>query len=312
MHKLYKLIAVLLAFNFAVSACDASYQIDALKSYADGLNVEGGLPAKHLSKNQIWANLVVVLDRPFDDGMDLSEITAQNSYPLKESSILSYNEPQVNLAYLNVIHYYIIHAHAIANKPDGEIVRLTVQVHRNGTGLPHLALLEKLLQKGYPDLLGMKDFLKGSVNNSAFTYYYPMHNVQVEFRYGYSQDTITNYSNQDIILSIGLASGFNSGWKSGTLLVPDRFVPFELGTMTLFQSMAFDAKNHLAEALPAIIENQSSQLVDLINKDFLSPNKVKAHQVASRLKHEDFHKATLLQADGLFNPKDLPWEFNVK
>ena len=70
-----------------------------LSQYAVALNIEGGLiPHKALSKDQIWANLTIILDRPMITGKTLEDITASNAYPLKEASIPSYNELKVNQA----------------------------------------------------------------------------------------------------------------------------------------------------------------------------------------------------------------------
>lgn len=288
----------------------SDHSLNDLKFFADGLNVEGGIPAQNLTKKQIWADLSLVLDRPFEDGVDLNEITETNSYPLKESSISSYNEAQANLTYLTVMHYYITHARKIAKKSQDDLVKMTVQVHRNGSGLPHLHLLEKLLLRAVPEFKGVK-MDKGSEKNAAFTYLYPDYNTIVEYRYGYTPETINNYQQQDIVLSISLNSGFNPLWPSGTLLIPFQFIPLDLETMNMNKNESYHVRNHLLEVLPDLIDSQNPAFVEIINDHFLSPNDAKKGLLASSLKYEDFHPATLLQANGLFNPKALPNEFHL-
>src|SRR4051812_23409794 len=86
------------------------FSLDQLKHVADGLNIEGGtIYHKYLRREQIWSNLCIVLDRPFEDGIEWQELTNSNSFPLKEAAILDYNESQVNFTYATVMHYYITH-----------------------------------------------------------------------------------------------------------------------------------------------------------------------------------------------------------
>ena len=94
-----KLFCLFFCFFGCMHAGIKEYPLEDLKNVADGLNIEGGSVCNYLGEGQLWANLCVVLDRPFADGMEWQEITALNSFPLKETSILSYNEAQVNLAY---------------------------------------------------------------------------------------------------------------------------------------------------------------------------------------------------------------------
>lgn len=85
-----------------MASCLAAEELpmNQLKQIADGLNIEGGtIYHQHFRKNQIWSNLCVVLDRPFEDGVEWLKLTNSNSFPLKEAAIIDYNEPQVNFTY---------------------------------------------------------------------------------------------------------------------------------------------------------------------------------------------------------------------
>src|SRR5690349_10394666 len=137
-------ISVFLLIVFFLEAKKCS--IEDLRFVADGLNIEGGsISRKYLREGQIWANLCVILDRPFVDGVEWEQLTNSNIFPLKEASILSYNEAQVNLTYALILQYYLTHAHKIVNKADRETVRILIQVHRNTSGPRHVELLEQLL-----------------------------------------------------------------------------------------------------------------------------------------------------------------------
>lgn len=311
MYILRLLTNLILSISF-FSFENLNYPNEKLKNFAEGLNIEGGIPAKSLNKDQIWANLCIVLDRPLEDGIDLFEITDNNTFPLKESVIESYNEAQVNLSYLLVLRYYITEAHKLSKKNSNELTKLVIQVHRNGSGLAHLQLLDKLMKLGLADLQGKRVVPESKEKNSVSTYLFSKYHVLVEFRYGYSHETISNFEGQDIVLSISLASGLASDLPSGSLLIPDHFIPFNLKTMEISLLNSYKVQNHLLEALPSIIKKQKLSDLALINEKFLSSNSKKNNQIARLLYKEDFHRATLLQADGLFNPKLLSKSFVVK
>lgn len=271
---------------------------------ADGLNVEGGIPYTSLNKEQTWVNLCAVLDRPFLDGADLAEITASNPFPLKESSIDTYNEAMVAYAFLTTFHYYATHAHEIAHKDKADTVRIVVQMHRNSSGEEHLKLLDKLMGVAFVDLLPSK--IDTSAKNALYAYMYPEQNVVVEYRYGYYPESLQNYADQDIIISLSLASGFRPEWKSGTLILPEKFIPMDIPSMTAYAVDEYQAINHMSTVIADIVNHQKPAILDAVNDFFRSPNPVKAFHRAELLSTSDFHSATLLQANGLFNPKSLP------
>lgn len=286
--------------------------LDQLKEVADGLNIEGGtIYHKYLRQEQTWSNLCIVLDRPFVDGIEWQELTNTNSFPLKEAAILDYNEAQVNFAYATVMHYYITHAHQIAAKPADQMAKILIQVHRNSSGPRHIALLEQLLCHCYPDLEKVKQTGEALSKSKyeLFSYFFPGINVQVDFCYGAAPENLGElgkYGEVDIVLSFSLVAGLHTEWKSGSLLIPNQHIPFYLETVCLALEERYFVQNHLNQILCDLINNQDDAVLEVINKLFYSLNPLKHTLKAKKLTQEDFKNATLLQADGMFNPSQLP------
>ncbi|CRX37932.1 hypothetical protein [Estrella lausannensis] len=268
--------------------------------YGDALNIEAGLiPKRHLREGQIWANLCFVLDRPFFDGVELKEITKKNSYPLKETNILAFNEHKAALATALTLKYYITEGHRLAACGREESARVVVQVHRNSTGQAHLNLLRKLLE-----LMELKaDETALTERGESLTFL--EHQVILELRFGVLPSA---FEGAHIVISIGMAAGLHPEWKSGTVLMPYRFIPFDIHSMALLPSLSYEVKNHLCEALDAILAKQDPQLIEQINKGFASLNPAKINEQTKPLTKEDFHDARLLQVNGLFNPSEMPGE----
>ena len=295
--------------------------LNQLKHIADGLNIEGGtIYQEYLRKEQIWANLCVILDRPFEDGVEWLELTHSNTFPLKEAAILDYNEAQVNLTYATVMHYYITHAHEILAKSTDQIAKILIQVHRNTSGPRHLELLEEILCQCYPDLEKIKlitpDLPKSKYE--LFSYFFPAINVQVDYCYGVAPENLGEqgkYKEVDIVLSFSLVAGFHPDWKSGSLLIPHQYIPFSLKNVHLAFDEQYFVQNHLNQILGDLIKNQNDDVLNTINSHFYSLNPEKLNLKAKKLHQDDFKKATLLQVDGLFNPSQLPptfeWENTI-
>lgn len=266
--------------------------------YGDALNIEGGFIFKrHLQREQIWANLCFVLDRPFFDGVELKEITQKNSYPLKEANILAFNEHKAALATALVLKYYITEGHHLAALSDGEQARVVVQVHRNSTGPAHLDFLKKLF-----DLMGLKaEEISKTGKGQSLTF--PEYRVALELRSGVLP---VDFEDAHIIISISLAAGLHPDWESGTVLMPYQFTPFDIHNMAVIQPLSYEVKNHMIEALDAILAKQDQTLISQIKEGFASLNPAKMGELTTPLAKADFHKARLLQVNGLFNPTEMP------
>lgn len=307
---------ILAVINSPLTADD--YPMNQLRHFADGLNIEGGtIYRKYLQREQIWSNLCVVLDRPFEDGMEWQELTNSNIFPLKEAAILDYNEAQVNFAYATVMHYYITHAQQIAAKPANQKGKILIQVHRNTSGPRHIELLEQLLCQCYPDLEKVKHTRNAPTKSKyeLFSYFFPNINVEVIYCYGVAPENLGElgeYSDVDIVLSFSLVAGLHADWKAGSLLIPNEHIPFSLKTVLLAKDSEYSVENHLNLILFDLLDKQSDEVIEIINKNFCSLNPQKNSHKAKKLTCEDFKKATLLQVDGLFNPSQLPPLFKLE
>lgn len=296
---------------------DDDFPMNQLNQVADGLNIEGGtIYQKYLRKEQIWSNLCIIEDRPFQDGIEWQELTNSNSFSLKEASIFDYNEAQVNFAYATLMHYYISHAHQITGKHVNQIAKVLIQVHRNTSGPRHVELLEQLLHHCYPNLEGIKQTCDG-LSRSKYeltSYFFPRLNVKVDFCYGSAPENLGElgrYCETDIVLSFSLVAGLHSDWKSGSLLIPNQHVPFSLKTVSVALDRRYFVQNHLNEALLDIIRDQDDAVLQTINNSFYSLNPQKQSLQAKKLTLDDFKNATLLQVDGVFNPSRLPPTFKI-
>lgn len=310
-----------LAFFFLTLMCRLLHAdelpLNQLKQVADGLNIEGGIIYhKYLRQEQIWANLCVVLDRPFEDGFEWQELKNLNIFPLKEATILNYNESQVNFTYVTIMHYYITHAHQILTKPTDQIAKILIQVHRNSSGPCHLELLEQLLCQCYPNLNAVKQITNDSSKSEykLFSYFFPNLNVQLDYCYGVAPENLGEqgkYNEIDIVLSFSLVAGLHPAWKTGSLLIPNQYIPFYLKTAYLDSGKKYFVKNHLNQILYDLIENQDDEVLQIVNDHFKSLNPEKFHLKAEKLTLEVFKNAILLQVDGIFNPSQLPLIFKI-
>ncbi|MBI5346068.1 MAG: hypothetical protein HZB76_02875 [Chlamydiae bacterium] len=302
-------------FLFSILSAETTveYQLKDLKLIADGLNIEGADTfIKYLRPGQIWANLCVILDRPFAEGVEWQEITDKNSYPLKETSIKSYNEPKVNLAYVLMLHYYLTNAHRLVNKSEQNEAVIIIQTHRNTSGPRQLELIENLLNECYPDMSKIKCCTDENCSYELFTYFFPDLNVRAIFYYGALAEFIGKdgkFNNADIVLSYSLVAGFNPNWPSGSLLIPNEWIPFSLKSMQLNETKRYFAENHLQTSLREVLKEQNDELIATVNEKFSSQNPLKIKQKTQRLVLEDFYPCRVIQADKIFNPSKLPSTF---
>lgn len=316
-NKMIGKVLFTLAMSFHILMAD-EFPLNQLKEIADGLNIEGGtIYQKYLRREQIWSNLCIVLDRPFETGIEWQELTNTNPFPLKETAILDYNEAQVNFAYATVMHYYITHAHKILKMPDHRTAKILIQVHRNTSGPLHIELLEQLLCQCFPELEKIKqipdDFSKSKYELSS--YFFPEKNVQVDYCFGAAPENLGEqgrYCNSDIILSFSLVAGLHAKWKSGSLLIPKLHIPFSLKNTYLALEKCYFIQNHLNQILSDLIDNQNEAVLQEINNHFCSINPQKRNLEARKLTQEDFKKAILLQVDGIFNPSQISQTFKLK
>lgn len=286
MMKLFLFMSCLLC----IALQGKEYPLEHLGIFANALNIEGGrIPRDKLRNDQKWANLCVVLDQPLCTGMDLDLITEENKYVLKECSIHAFDETHVNLAYYNILSYYLQNAHKIAQKDENEIVRIMVQVHRNRSGSDHIALLKALI---------------------ADIYVHP--NVKLSWEYGSEPLVLEKYINQNIIISISMVAGLDSDSTSSTLIVPSLFIPLDLRSMELRTDLTYSIENHLWHTLPQIVLQQDAAKNEEIGRKFISQNPDKGKSKISLLALRDFHRGLNVEVNGMFYPQKLPRKFVLK
>lgn len=316
-----KCLRVILSFFFlffffnGISA-DTVLKLSQINEFADGLNIEGGTVAhEFLHENQIWANICTVLDRPYQDGIEWIDITNKNKYPLKETSIPSFNEAQVNYAHAVIMHYYLTHAHRLSNKPLHENVNIIIQVHRNTSGPRQVKLLDEVFEGCYSELDSLKVQPSHSNKYHLFTNHYPSLNVSVHFYYGVEAADLAafdSYKDSDIVISVSLIAGLRPHLNSGHLVVPSNFQPFSLKNFVLSPQLMYHVQNHLLVAIPEIIKEQSQQALETVNQKYRSANPIKSHLFALPLINEDFKQAVILHVDGIFNPSLLSETFILR
>lgn len=282
-----------------------------LYQYGNAFNIEGGIPALNLQGGD-WINLVAILDRPFIDAKTLEEITQENIYPLKESSILGYNEARVNLAITTILMYYILHGRQIRRKTDQKMI---FQIHRGSSGKLQLDLYKRLLRSA----LGTEVIeypANPNIPGSYGTWSIPAYNTTLEYRFGYWNEFLSNYGDADFLFSFSLAGGLTPNYPTGTLEVPVSFIPFneEVTPPALYLGQKYSVTNRLMQDLDSIFSSPiQQQLISIINNNpgFLSPNPEKQF-MAMPISANDFVRGTTdLQIKGLWNPKNIYQEVQV-
>ncbi len=294
------LISALWIFTTAVRALPVS--VSNLYQYADALNIEGGIiPSQKKFPNQIWANLAIVLDRPTITGETLDAISNKNNYKLKEASILEYDEHKVNLAYSAVLDYYINNTRRLSKKNNVQIPKLVIYIHRLSSAPAHLNLIEKLLSPYIKSQALVKLPACNPNPNYLSSYFYKKNDILVEFRKGYQGKYLSQDRKTDVILSLSLAAGLNPNLSSGSLLVPEYFIPYKVQNSDVKINKKYHIDNHLKKALINVINNHSEALKNKL-RHVVSENKQKINFTNEILKLSDFHNVTLLEADGMFYP----------
>lgn len=276
--------------------------------YADAMNVEGGSVYRYMKGDQIWANICVTMDYPFKTKVEYKDIKATNLYPLKESSVIAYNEAQVNLVYVEILCFYIKNAHRLLKIEAKKTARIIVQVHRNTTGPAHIALLKELLVACSDE----KTTWEGSPGNKLKTVkaYFSDLNVSVQFCHG---DDIADfgerghYGSADIVFSLSLAGGLNFAHSAGTCLLPTEWIPFDYDSVTLRNNNIYGATNHLTVVVDDILREQSEKIREIVNSKFRSPNPAKSAQLCRKLERGDFKIARIIQSPKIINPSEMPF-----
>ena len=302
LHKLICLI-LLVSFVNVVSAMESIQEmgLENLSHYAGVLNIEGGRIPKTLNPSkQLWVNYGFVLDTPFDSsGLNHAELTKENRYPLKEASIPDYNEAKVNLFTLASLKYYINHAHELLGCSLQETLKIGFFVHRGTTGP---VFIERNILPWVVKQVGS--------STKPFSFYWEQLNVQLELLSGYTDMDRLDFSNYDIVISWSLFAGIDPIYKTSDLIIPNHFIPYELGNNQVQAHKKYFVDNHLFKTYGSILQGIDGDLLEWVHKYGQSSNKNKVVSLESLFKI-DAHISACLEASGLFNPKKLPKYFDV-
>lgn len=283
--------------EWSLLTIENEYPLQELKNFADGLNNEGGSLERYLNNKQVWANLCAVLDRPYEDGIEFHELSRRKKecgYTMKEQAVAHFNERQTNLAYAMVMHYYLSHAHEIAKKDSNEPLTINIHTFRKNDGSAHIELLKSMLTLVDPD-------------------FHLRPNVSVIFSYGTvpniydDPETLERFKKADIILTFSVIAGINREWPSGTLLIPNKWIPFSAQKLELYSNRTYHGQNHLAESIHHLVASENHlDIIQRINTKFHSLNTEKKDQQARSLTEYDFKRATLIELnDSIFNPSKM-------
>jgi len=264
-----------------------------------GLNIEGGDPYLRLAKDHegslkkfIWANLILVLDRPFVDHVVFEELWNDNRFALLEPRIDNLNEHHFMAAFLMIIRYYIMNAHDLLGKRDNEYIKITVHLHQDPSRIPLLDIINQ-----YLDALHQTDWPK------VVLVEYLTDTDQIK----YFQGTPTDYTQTDILISLSQCAGLSEDYLPGTLHIANRFVPFSIskGCTVIEESKEYTVDNDLFTRLDDIIASTfNEESVWYVNKYYKSENPVKHNHQAHLFTKNDFPETVILQVDGIWNPKD--------
>ena len=248
--------------------------------FGAGLNIEGGFPYRDLqsSKSTIWANLILVLDRPLIDMIDFDDIVKNNPYLLLENAIIEINERQFLTVYMLILEFYVLNGSKLVNKKDPTIV---VHIHQDENCYPLIKIITSLLEKR--NLMSSRIKFKTDKPN-----YQSMNHGKYMC---------------DILISLSQCAGLDPSIPAGALLCSDTFIPLDLQSSTLRLDSKYQVKNSLIEHSQEIFgQDCVNDIVKLVNTEYVSANPNKSGQIARRPVVGDLHHTNIIQVDRLWNP----------
>lgn len=282
----------------------SSIRIGDLYQLGGGLNIEGGFPANDLNKkslrsNKIWANLVLVLDRPLIDNIVFDDIMKNNPYPLLENALSDINEHHLLFAYLIIIAYYVSRGRELIRLLENEKLKITIHVHQDVNCLPLI------------------EIIKNQLSDFANAGHLDLSQVEIDFRRddGHYQKTSHNYDGTHILISLSQCAGLDPKLPAGALIIPNEFIPYDIDSKTVDLSRKYTVHNDLLEInrLKEILSAPYNLFaMDYINTQYKSYNNVKNQRYkANLMKVEDFVITPILQVNKLWNPTDQDEKVNI-
>lgn len=233
-------------------------------------------------KKTIWANIILVLDRPLIDKIlfeDLDKKIKDNSFPLLENGIDEINEHQMLSIYLMIILYYAREGRQLLARQDK--INILVHIHQDVVGL--IGILKELLNK-----LPTSDNVSVSFESDHYTFISSEH----------------DYQGVDILISLGQCAGLEPKWNPGDMILAREFIPFDIESNQIRMGDTYTVENNLLTSMNNMINSEFNLLaVHCVNEYYQSANRNKQYK-ATLIKPTDFKQGPILQVDALWNPTD--------
>jgi hypothetical protein len=262
-------------------------QLKDLYTIAGGLNIEGGFPKRDLpKKSSLWVNLVLVLDRPLIDNIVFDDIFKNNKYPLLENAIEEINEKHFMMAYVLILAYYIDNCKKLLNQDHANIL---IYVHQDTHSV---ALI---------------DLLKNYIKDITAYFKTDMSNINISYKTdtgSYATTNDNNFKDIDLLISLSQCAGLDPKLGPGALIVPNKFIPYDIDTNTIQLNKTYTVDNHLVNELQTIVKSTYNfYAMSYINSNYMSYNKNKnGTDPIIKLHEKDFYRTPILQVNKLWNP----------
>ena len=261
-----------------------------LYQIAGGLNIEGGYPGLYLNRDNpgggtIWANILLVLDRPLIDKIlfeDLDRRMRENNYPLLENTIDEINEHQMFAIYLMLILYYKENGRRLLGKGEHESLNILIHIHQDVTSQNLIKILQDLLNTIPPSGDATINF-----KTDQYTFIYSKH----------------DYKGVDILISLSQCAGLDPKLNPGDMIIPNLFIPYHIEESKVRIKDTYSIQNDLCLLkMNEILDSRFNLLAtQCVNSHYQSANKTKNHQA---IEWKDFKQMPILQVDALWNPTE--------
>lgn len=271
-------------------------QINKLYTIAGGLNIEGGLPAQYLLRDNpdkiaIWSNIILILDRPIIDNVLFEELDKRMkscNYPLLENTIDEINEHQMFAIYLMVVGYYLKHGRNLLCKNATDSLSITIHLHQDYASRE------------------LNSILSDMINNLCENFKINMSNTMIQFKIDNPIfiSTEHNYNDTDILISLSQCAGLDPYLKPGEMIISNEFIPYNIITKEINIKVKYTVENDLLKSIDDILKSPYHEYsINYVNDNYVSVNKTKQHN-ARKLIGSDFNVTSILQVDALWNPLD--------
>lgn len=266
------------------------HEID--QSGAQAITQTATLKMDILNKSQLHAFILSTLGDVEKDDTSAALPTFTTPYPLQESSILTFNEPKALLTYIQIIRYYIDHAHKILKFNNKQQPKVLIRIARGNSSFALFELIQKCLVELYGDNYKIYTDHQNMLYRGV---YITGQNVYLHYRT--SNDIFPKFmENFDIVITIGEANTLSASLTPGTFLIPEKVVPIRLNERVIDLKRISLFKNDLTKRLPKILKYTKGldSVLTYLNKHALSPNTLKKVQIAENLQSTDFKSPLIL------------------